>query len=86
MIDFHISIDFFSLIISAGGVLFKQVTAFVGPDKENMKACGSFKGPAKESQLITFNCKRPVNGRYVKLQMKGFHYLIFAEVQVYAIY
>ncbi|XP_063442671.1 uncharacterized protein LOC134722967 [Mytilus trossulus] len=70
----------------AGGVLFKQVTAFVGPDKENMKACGSFKGPAKESQLITFNCKRPVNGRYVKLQMKGFHYLIFAEVQVYAIY
>ncbi|CAC5358422.1 unnamed protein product [Mytilus coruscus] len=71
----------------AGGYKdFKEVTALVGPDKKNMKECGFFKGPAKWSQLITFNCKEPINGKFVKLQMKGIHNLSFSELQVYAIY
>ena len=74
------------MIISGGGQNFKMVTALVGPDKENMKECGSFKGPAKRSQFITFNCKEPVNGKFVKLQSKGINSLSFAELQVYAIH
>ncbi|VDI27633.1 Hypothetical predicted protein [Mytilus galloprovincialis] len=71
---------------AGGGQNFKMVTALVGPDKENMKECGSFKGPAKRSQFITFNCKEPVNGKFVKLQSKGINSLSFAELQVYAIH
>ncbi|XP_071172918.1 uncharacterized protein [Mytilus edulis] len=71
---------------AGGGKNFKMVTALVGPDKENMKECGSFKGPAKRSQFITFNCKEPVNGKFVKLQSKGINSLSFAELQVYAIH
>ncbi|XP_076113410.1 uncharacterized protein LOC143081059 [Mytilus galloprovincialis] len=71
---------------AGGGQNFKMVTALVGPDKENMKECGSFKGLAKRSQFITFNCKEPVNGKFVKLQSKGINSLSFAELQVYAIH
>lgn len=86
VIEFLISKNFISLVISGGGKNFKMVTALVGPDKENMKECGSFKGPAKRSQFITFNCKEPVNGKFVKLQSKGINSLSFAELQVYAIH
>ncbi|XP_052089039.1 uncharacterized protein LOC127725793 [Mytilus californianus] len=57
----------------------------VGQTTNNMTMCTHYKGPASTKEQLMLKCKKPVNGRFVKLSIFGENSVMaLAEVKVFA--
>ena len=56
----------------------------VGPTLKDMILCAHYKGPGTAREHAVLNCMEIINGRFVKLQLRGTNFLHLAEVKVFA--
>ncbi|VDI71649.1 Hypothetical predicted protein [Mytilus galloprovincialis] len=56
----------------------------VGPTTNNMTLCTHYTGPASTKEQLVLKCKKPVDGRFVKLSISATARMALAEVKVFA--
>lgn len=57
----------------------------VGSTTNTMTLCTHYNGPASTKEQLIFKCKKPVDGRFVKLSRTGKNAVMaVAEVKVFA--
>ena len=55
----------------------------VRPNINNYQLCSHYGGAAGRGQLLNLNCRRPMYGRYVIVQIHGRQWLTLCEVEVF---